>query len=73
MLKHSFCEEEFKNFSSLSSDSDLYMMKNIADRFDCKKLPTVQDSCTSIGLPSVLNASHTCYEGTGLGKKKVRW
>ena len=71
MLKHSYCDAEFQNFTAVasgrpSSGIDV-IMGGIANRFDCKKLPTVDDTCTSIGLPPVLNTSHTCYEGTGLG------
>lgn len=71
MLKHSFCDAEFQNFSSIASGQATsgidMIMSGIASRFDCRKLPTVDDQCTAIGLPPVLNTSHTCYEGTGLG------
>lgn len=74
MLRNSFCDGEFRNFSSSASSGSStsasetsMIMSTIANRFVCSKLPTVDDQCTSIGLPSVLNTSHSCYDGIGLG------
>ena len=67
LLRYSSCEDEFKR---LKAHKILYIYES---QFKCQNLPDVSsnEECTSIGLPSVLKRSDTCYRETGIGEKSL--
>ncbi|CAK8676240.1 inactive tyrosine-protein kinase transmembrane receptor ROR1-like [Clavelina lepadiformis] len=65
LLKHNVCQSIF--FESKSSDSSS-LISDIVNSADCELLPPTTSAvpqCTSIGLPSVVNRHHKCYNDSG--------
>nr|XP_026691215.1 inactive tyrosine-protein kinase transmembrane receptor ROR1 isoform X2 [Ciona intestinalis] len=62
LLKHKTCKNEFFN-----QNADKFSPR-VFETSDCSSLPRTtptNDHCTTIGLPSVVNRQHMCYNGTG--------
>nr|XP_039262320.1 inactive tyrosine-protein kinase transmembrane receptor ROR1-like [Styela clava] len=69
LLMNDVCKNEFKN-----PDDDVFM-EQIAATANCSQLPptTARGSeCMKVGLKSVVEKQHTCYNGTGYEYKGVQ-